>query len=165
MFFNLLNYYSMGRIFLISAVVLTLLMEVGCSSKDKKEVDANDPEISITFPAEDQKFISGGNNYIQFSGEVNDDLALNELAVTLEWHGETKSTGIDGDGTVTSVFDPWETQTEILVLTGKSQTFSQTNLFDSPIPDNIQGGFYVLTFVLSDKAGKSVTLSRTVEIL
>lgn len=156
----------MRRLFFISTVALTLLAVFGCSkSKDKEEVDAADPFMEVTLPAEDHQFISGGNNYIQFSGEVSDDMALKELVVTLVWHGETKSTEIDGDGTVTAVLEPWETQTETIALTGKTQTFTQKNLFATPIPDTVQGGFYVLTFVVTDAAEKSFTVTRTVEIL
>lgn len=156
----------MRHLFLISTVAFALLTVFGCSkSKDKEEVDAADPVISVTSPTDDQIFQRGGNNYIQFSGVVSDDMALKELEVTLEWHGETKSTEIDGDGTVTAVYEPWETQTQTISLTGKSQSFTQKNLFDKPIPDNIQDGFYVLTFVVTDGAEKSFTVIRTIQII
>lgn len=158
--------FFMRKLLWFSTLLVFLLSVLSCGkSKDKKEVDAADPILTITLPDNDYQYISGGTNRILFSGSVSDDLALEKLVVTLTWHGTTKSAEIDGDGTVTSVYDPWPTQTETIALSGKSQTFTTRPLFDKTIPDNIKRGYYKLTFELTDLAKKKVTIERIVEII
>ncbi len=156
----------MRIILLLSSLVVFVLMSFGCGkSKDKKEVDAENPILTITKPMADHQYIRGGNNRVIFSGSVSDDLALEKLVVTLEWHGSTKSAGFDGYGTVTSVYDPWPLKTETITITGKTQTYSDRPLFNQPIPDNIKPGYYKLSFELFDLAKKSVKIERLVYII
>lgn len=156
----------MRKLLNFSALVLILIAVIACSkSKDKKEVDAADPILTITAPANDFQFIKGGNNYMRFSATASDDLALSKLVVSLAWVGVTKSSEFDSNGTVTSTFDPWAPAAQTFNLTGKNWTFTNEQLFGSPIPDNIKSGFYRITFQLTDAADKSVSVERVVEVL
>lgn len=156
----------MRKLLNLSALVLMLFAVFACSkSKDKKEVDAADPILTITAPANDFQFIKGGNNYMRFSATASDDLAMSKLVVSLAWVGVTKSSEFDSNGTVTSTFDPWAPAAQTFNLTGKNWTFTNEQLFGSPIPDNIKRGFYRITFQLTDAANKSVSIERVVEVL
>lgn len=157
----------MRKLLNLSALVLMLFAVFACSkSKDKKEVDAADPILTITAPANDFQFDKGGtDNFMKFSGTASDDLALGKLVVSLAWVGVTKSSEFDSNGTVTSTFDPWAPAAQTFNLTGKNWTFTNEQLFGSPIPDNIKSGFYRITFQLTDGANKSVSVERVVEVL
>lgn len=153
------------KLFLFSFLLIPLFFTLLHScSKDKNEEGATDPVLNITYPDNDSKFNMGGDNHINFTGSVSDDIELKKLVITLTWHGETKSSEIDGDGAVTGINDPWEDQIETITLTGKLQSFTNKDVFSSPIPDNIKPGFYDLSFELTNAAEKSVSAEFVIEI-
>ena len=144
---------------------LLIISHIGCKSKDKKHGDAEKPIITVSLPMEDYKFISGGNSQIVFSAVVTDDFLLDKLTITMEWHGFAKSTTLKNATISTSIVDPWETQVEIITLTGTSQMFDIQPLFNKSIPVDIERGYYKMTFDVLDASGKSTTLVRIVEII
>ena len=153
------------QLIIIATLLVIFGINSGCSkSKAKNEVDAADPVLSITLPDDDNYQYRTGNK-VKFSATVSDDLALDNLVISLAWHGTTKSADIEGVKLVTSIIDPWEVAPETIELSGKTQTFTNKEIFSAEIPSNIKYGFYKLTFELTDAAGKKATEVRIIQIL
>jgi len=142
---NVIN-QSATLIQLVMLLVISMLL-FAC----EKEGDKESPIAMIETPSIGQEYSRGQVIYLNALFTDNEGLERCEVKI-----GSTKSTfGWD---------DPWEPETEVIALSGRSFQLDKHLLFNGPIPIDIMSSTYVIQIEVFDKSGNMSNYTRNIVI-
>lgn len=110
--------------------------------------DSTKPELTLLTPTDNTTYKWGDK--ISVTGNGSDDIGLKNIVYSLSYNG--------------SEADPWQPEEKEVILSGKSKTIGNTNVFEQDIPNNSATGEYELSVVLSDLGGNTETIRRVINI-
>ncbi len=142
---------------MISFLFVGALLFSSCGGSDKKDEtpeDTTPPTISTSIPNFSENTF-GDDQYIRYEGTFTDDIELAKVVFTLtNSKGEVVAQNIQIKGVEN---DPWTPNAFSVDLDGKSYNYIG-NVFENPFDSNAYWtGSYILTVVVEDESGNSVS--------
>ncbi len=141
------NKYGYGTSLLLILLIIFGSFFASC----EKEGDVESPIAQIDAPEIGQKYYRGGVIYLNTL--ITDNEGLDRCEVSM---ASTKSTfGWD---------DPWEPETDVIMLSGTEHHIEEHLLFNGPIPFEVMSAPYVINIRIYDVNGNMTHYSRNIEI-